>query len=30
MDDFMQRVRYAKHGTPKQPDPIDLDEVMPA
>ena len=30
MDDFMRRVRYAKHGTAKQPDPIDLDEVMPA
>jgi len=29
MDDFMQRVRYAKHGSPQQPDPIDLDEVMP-
>lgn len=30
MDDFMQRVRYAKHGSSKQPDPINLDEVMPA
>lgn len=29
MDQFMERVRVAKHGTPEQPDPVNLDEVMP-
>ena len=30
MDDFMERVRLSKHGTTEQPDPINLDNVMPA
>tara|TARA_R100000742_G_C4279672_1_gene105195 strand:+ start:3679 stop:6531 length:2853 start_codon:yes stop_codon:yes gene_type:complete len=29
MDDFMERVRVSKHGTTEQPDPINLDSVMP-
>ena len=29
MDQFMQRVRASKHGNPDQPDPINLNEVMP-
>ena len=29
MDDFLNRVRIEKHGTTKQPDPINLDNVMP-
>ncbi|QBX32596.1 MAG: hypothetical protein GOVbin2604_48 [Gammaproteobacteria virus GOV_bin_2604] len=30
MDDFLSRVRQEKHGTDKQPDPINLDNVMPS
>ena len=30
MDDFLSRVRTEKHDTEKQPDPINLDNVMPA
>ena len=30
MDDFLSRVRTQKHDTEKQPDPINLDNVMPA
>tara|TARA_R100001463_G_scaffold100422_8_gene154952 strand:- start:1241 stop:3985 length:2745 start_codon:yes stop_codon:yes gene_type:complete len=30
MDDFLKRVRTEKHNTEKQPDPINLDNVMPA
>jgi hypothetical protein len=29
MDDFLSRVRVEKHGTTEQPDPINLDNVMP-
>lgn len=29
MDDFLKRVRVEKHGTTEQPDPINLDNVMP-
>ena len=30
MDDFLSRVRSQKHDTEEQPDPINLDNVMPA
>jgi len=30
MDDFLARVRTEKHGTEKQPSPINLDNVMPS
>ena len=29
MDDFMERVRLSKHGTSEQPNPVNLDNVMP-
>ena len=30
MDDFLARVRTEKHGTEKQPNPINLNNVMPS
>ena len=30
MDDFLSRVRQEKHGTDEQPNPINLDNVMPS